>query len=62
MPTNLYGTNDNYHKNNSHVMASLIRNREAKIRSKIKFSAGFWFTLRELYIDDLDAVVFALRK
>ena len=25
MPTNLYGPNDNYHENNSHVMAALIR-------------------------------------
>ena len=25
MPTNLYGQGDNYHKNDSHVMASLIR-------------------------------------
>ena len=25
MPTNLYGTGDNYHSQNSHVMASFIR-------------------------------------
>ena len=26
MPTNLYGPGDNYHPQNSHVMASLIKN------------------------------------
>ena len=25
MPTNLYGTNDNYHPENSHVLPALIR-------------------------------------
>ena len=25
MPTNLYGPRDNYHLNNSHVMAAMIR-------------------------------------
>jgi GDP-L-fucose synthase len=25
MPTNLYGTNDNYHPYNSHVLPALIR-------------------------------------
>ena len=32
MPTNLYGQGDNYHKNDSHVMAALIRKfYEAKL-------------------------------
>ena len=34
MPTNLYGTNDNYDLNNSHVLPALIRKfHEAKMRN-----------------------------
>ncbi len=66
MPTNLYGTNDNYHKNNSHVMASLIRKfHEAKIRKQDQILCwGSGLPLREfMHVDDLgDAVVFALEK
>ena len=37
MPTNLYGPGDNYHKKNSHVMASLIRKFcNAKINNEKK--------------------------
>ena len=37
MPTNLYGPGDNYHPENSHVMASLIRKfTEAKNIQKEK--------------------------
>ena len=66
MPTNLYGTGDNYHAQNSHVMASFIRKfYEAKIRSLP--SVTCWGTgkpLREfLHVDDLgDAVVFVLES
>ena len=66
MPANLYGTNDNYHEKNSHVMASLIRKfYEAKIRNKDQiFCWGSGLPLREfMHVDDLgDAVVFALEK
>ena len=56
MPTNLFGINDNYSKNNSHVIPGLIRRfHEAKINQ-----SGFvevWGTgkpLREfLFVDDL---------
>ena len=66
MPTNLYGPGDNYHPQNSHVMASLIRKfYEASINSLP--SVTCWGTgnpLREfLHVDDLgDAVVFALEN
>ena len=66
MPTNLYGPGDNYHSQNSHVMASLIRKfYEATInRSSIVTCWGTGNPLREfLYVDDLgDAVVFALEN
>ena len=66
MPTNLYGPGDNYHPQNSHVMASFIRRfSEASINSSP--SVTCWGTgkpLREfLHVDDLgDAVVFALEN
>jgi len=66
MPTNLYGAGDNYHAQNSHVMASFIRKfYEAKIKSLP--SVTCWGTgkpLREfLHVDDLgDAVVFVLEN
>ena len=35
MPTNLYGPGDNYHPENSHVLAALIRRfHEAKIQER----------------------------
>ena len=66
MPTNLYGPGDNYHPQNSHVMASLIRKfYEASLNSLP--SVTCWGTgnpLREfLHVDDLgEAVVFALES
>ena len=56
MPTNLYGKNDNYDLNNSHVLPALIRKfHEAKIENKS--SVEIWGTgspMREfLYVDDL---------
>lgn len=56
MPTNLYGPNDNYHPEHSHVLPALIRRfHEAKI-SGVK-SVTCWgdgSPLREfLYVDDL---------
>src|SRR6516165_8753227 len=64
MPTNLYGVGDNYHPENSHVVAALIRRfHEAKHRRTP--SVTVWGTgapLREfLFVDDLaDACVFVL--
>jgi GDP-L-fucose synthase len=64
MPTNLYGFGDNYHPENSHVVAALIRRfHEAKHRRAP--SVTVWGTgtpLREfLFVDDLaDACVFVL--
>lgn len=64
MPTNLYGPNDNYHPEHSHVLPALIRRfHEAKVSQ-----AGevvIWGTgspLREfLYVDDLaDACLFLM--
>ena len=64
MPTNLYGSGDNYHKNNSHVMASLIRKfYEAKKKgNKEVICWGTGKPFREfLHSEDLgDACVFAL--
>ena len=56
MPTNLYGLNDNYHPQNSHVIPALIRKfHEAKIQDKS--TVEIWGTgspRREfLYVDDL---------
>ena len=64
MPTNLYGPNDNYSKDESHVMAALIRKfHEANIEKLSTVTCwGSGKPLREfLHVDDLgDAVVFAL--
>lgn len=64
MPTNLYGPNDNYDLNNSHVLPALIRKfHEAKISGAP--TVTLWGTgkpLREfLHVDDLaDACVFLM--
>ena len=61
MPTNLYGTNDNYDLNNSHVLPALIRKaHEAKVRGDAELVVwGSGRPMREfLYVDDLaDACV-----
>ena len=66
MPTNLYGPGDNYHPENSHVLASLIRRFcEAKFRNKKEVVCwGSGSAFREfLHVDDLgSACVFALEK
>lgn len=64
MPTNLYGPNDNYHPENSHVLAALIRRFHEAVQSGQQ-SVTIWGTgspLREfLHVDDLaSAVVFLL--
>ena len=64
MPTNLYGPNDNYHPEHSHVLPALIRRfHEAKVNNLDK--VVIWGTgkpLREfLYVDDLaDACVYLM--
>ena len=66
MPTNLYGPNDNYHPQNSHVLPALLRKfHEAKINNNP--SVEIWGTgspLREfLHVDDLaEACVFLLNN
>lgn len=65
MPTNLYGPNDNYDKNNSHVLPALIRKfNEAKSLNKDVYIWGSGEPLREfLHVDDLaEAVLFVLEK
>ena len=56
MPTNLYGPNDNYHPENSHVLPALIRRfHEAKVKGDASVTCwGDGSPLREfLYVDDL---------
>lgn len=56
MPTNLYGPNDNFHNENSHVIPGLIRRiHEAKIKGYDKVVAwGSGNPMREfLYVDDM---------
>lgn len=66
MPTNLYGPNDNYDLNNSHVLPAFIRKaHEAKLRQDDKFVVwGSGTPMREfLYVDDMaDACVFLMEK
>jgi GDP-L-fucose synthase len=65
MPTNLYGPNDNYHLQNSHVLPALIRKfHEAKEQGKTEVVAwGTGSPKREfLHVDDLaDACAFLLK-
>ena len=64
MPTNLYGPNDNYDLNNSHVLPALIRKaHEAKLRGDASYVVwGSGKPLREfLYVDDMaDACVYLM--
>lgn len=56
MPTNLYGPNDNYHPEHSHVLPALIRRfHEAKVSGAESVTCwGDGSPLREfLYVDDL---------
>jgi GDP-L-fucose synthase len=66
MPTNLYGPNDNYDLNNSHVLPALIRKaHEAKQRGdKALVVWGTGTPMREfLYADDLaDACVYLMEQ
>ena len=66
MPTNLYGPNDNFNLETSHVLPALIRKfHEAKLYGKD--AVTIWGTgkpLREfMYVEDLaNAIVFMLEK
>jgi GDP-L-fucose synthase len=66
MPTNLYGINDNYHPQNSHVLPALIRRfHEAKVSGTKEVSIwGSGSPRREfLYSDDLaDACLFLMEN
>src|SRR5215813_1813015 len=66
MPTNLYGPGDNYHPENSHVVAALIRRfHEAKIKSASTVAVwGTGTSRREfLHVDDFaDACVYLLKN
>ena len=58
MPTNLYGTGDNYHPENSHVLPALIRRiHEAKSHSAERVTIWGTGTPRRefLFVDDLAA-------
>ncbi len=66
MPTNLYGPNDNYHPEHSHVLPALIRRfheaKEAGVKSVTCWGDGS--PLREfMYVDDLaDLCVFLMNN
>ena len=66
MPTNLFGFNDNFNLNTSHVLPALMRKfHEAKINSQPEVVVwGSGTPKREfLYVDDLaEAIVFLLEK
>ncbi|WP_185212947.1 MULTISPECIES: GDP-L-fucose synthase family protein [Sphingobacterium] len=66
MPTNLYGINDNYHPENSHVLPALIRKfHEAKVNNSPTVNIwGSGKPMREfMFADDLaDACVFLMEN
>ena len=66
MPTNLYGANDNYHPQDSHVLPALIRRmHEAKMRGDQQVTAWGTGNARREFLasDDMaDACVFLMEK
>ena len=65
MPTNLYGPNDNYDLNNSHVLPAMIRKfHEAKVNGKPQVELwGTGSPLREfLHADDLASACYFLMQ
>ena len=65
MPTNLYGYNDNYHPQNSHVLPALIRRfHEAKVNGTPEVTIwGSGAPLREfLFADDLAEACYFLMQ
>ncbi|MEY4573357.1 MAG: hypothetical protein RLZ10_2641 [Bacteroidota bacterium] len=65
MPTNLYGPNDNYDLNNSHVLPALLR-KFIEAKNNFDSSVAIWGTgtpLREfLHVDDLASACLFLMK
>lgn len=66
MPANLYGPGDNFHPENSHVLAALLRRFHDAVENRAT-EVTIWGTgkpLREfLFVDDLaDAVIFLLEN
>ena len=65
MPCNLYGTNDNFDKNNSHVLAALVR-RFVDAVEESKDCEMLWGTgeaMREfLHVDDAADAFYYLRN
>ena len=66
MPTNLYGSNDNYDLNNSHVLPALIRKFHTAKKNGIP-TVEIWGTgspMREfLHVDDLaEACMFLMEN
>ena len=66
IPTNIFGPNDNFNKNESHVIPSLIKKiHEAKIKNQKDVSIwGTGLPLREfIYVDDLaNACIFLMKN
>jgi GDP-L-fucose synthase len=65
MPTNMYGFNDNYHPENSHVLPALLRRfHEAKVENKPEVTIwGSGRPLREfMFSDDLAEACFYLME
>jgi len=66
MPTNLYGPNDNFHPENSHVIPGIMnRMHQSKINKDEKFTVwGTGIPLREfLFVDDLSrAILFIIKN
>ena len=66
MPTNLYGPNDNYHSQNSHVMAALLKKFWEAKNNNYPFVTcwGTGLPLREfMHVDDLArATIFCIEK
>jgi GDP-L-fucose synthase len=65
MPTNLYGPNDHYYLENSHVLPALLRKaHEAKLRGDQELVLwGIDTPRREfLYVDDLADALFLVKK
>jgi len=65
MPTNLYGYNDNYHPQNSHVLPALIRRfHEAKVQGSSDVTIwGTGSPMREfLFADDLAEACYYLMQ
>ncbi|MBL7805241.1 MAG: GDP-L-fucose synthase [Saprospiraceae bacterium] len=65
MPTNLYGPNDNYHPENSHVLPAMLRRfHEAKVRNEPFVTIWGTGTPRRefLHVDDLADACFYLMQ